>query len=362
MKIQPTETDFPASRDSAKPVLKSRLKRLLDRPFTNVLRSSSSDKPLIEAQQHGRERERDGGAVSEFEPSSVVLAKMVQSYMEESNERQAKNGRNRCNCFNGNNDDSSDDEFDLFGYSVESFNDAYDHFKSLIPCASVVEMNLLADAAKILEKNKSVKRKDDLRKLVVDGLSSLGYDSSICKSKWDKTRSIPAGEYEYIDVIVNRERLLIDVDFRSEFEIARQTNAYKALLQSLPFVFVGKSDRISQIVSMVSEAARQSLKKIGMHFPPWRKADYMRAKWLSSYTRSSGDNAPEPMVSPAVVAETEMDNRSQIELSFEEKFLASVNSSSSPIKSVAGDDDVAEAVEREAKVVTGLASLFKENP
>lgn len=129
MKIQPTETDFPASRDSAKPVLKSRLKRLLDRPFTNVLRSSSSDKPLIEAQQHGRERERDGGAVSEFEPSSVVLAKMVQSYMEESNERQAKNGRNRCNCFNGNNDDSSDDEFDLFGYSVESFNDAYDHFK-----------------------------------------------------------------------------------------------------------------------------------------------------------------------------------------------------------------------------------------
>lgn len=164
-------------------------------------------------------------------------------------------------------------------------------------------------------------------------------------------------------MIVNSERLLIDVDFRSEFEIARQTNAYKALLQSLPFVFVGKSDRISQIVSMVSEAARQSLKKKGMHFPPWRRADYMRAKWLSSFTRSSGDSAPEPMVSPSTVAaETEMD-RSEIELSFEEKFLASVkNSSSSPRKSDAGDDDVAEAMEREAKVVTGLASLFKENP
>lgn len=136
MKIQPTETDFPASRDSAKPVLKSRLKRLLDRPFTNVLRSSSSDKPLIEAQQHGRERD---GAVSEFEPSSVVLAKMVQSYMEGSNERQAsRNGRNRCNCFNGNNnDDSSDDEFDLFGCSVESFNDAYDHFKVTCKISSI---------------------------------------------------------------------------------------------------------------------------------------------------------------------------------------------------------------------------------
>uniref|UniRef100_A0A1J3CXB2 DUF506 domain-containing protein n=1 Tax=Noccaea caerulescens TaxID=107243 RepID=A0A1J3CXB2_NOCCA len=366
MKIQPIETDFPAIRDSArvesgKPVLKSRLKRLLDRPFTNVLRSSNnSDKPLIPASGEAL-CGRDG--VSEFEPSSVVLAKMVQNYMEENNEKQTKNGRNRCNCFNGNNDDSSDDEFDLFGCSVDSFNDAYDHFKSLIPCASVAEKNLLAEVAKIVEKNKSIKRKDDLRKIVIDGLSSLGYDSSICKSKWDKTRSYPAGEYEYIDVIVNGERILIDVDFRSEFEIARQTNSYMALLQSLPFVFVGKSDRVRQIVTMVSEAVKQSLKKKGMHFPPWRKADYMRAKWLSSYTRISGNNANEPAVDSAAVAQAELDC-AEIELSFEEKFL----SSSSPLLSVAGngrdadDDDVEKPVERETKVVTGLASLFKDNP
>ncbi|CAH8316609.1 unnamed protein product [Eruca vesicaria subsp. sativa] len=345
MKIQPTETDFPASRDSAKPLLKSRLKRLLDRPFTNVLRSSNSV-----------------AVVSEFEPSSVVLAKMVQNYMEESsNEKQGRNGRNRCNCFNGNNNDDSSDD-DEFDCSVESLNDAYENFKSLIPCASITERNLLDAAAKILEKNKSVKRKDELRKIVVDGLSSIGYDSSICKSKWEKnkTRSIPAGEYEYIDVIINGERLLIDVDFRSEFEIARQTNAYKALLQSLPFVFVGKPDRISQIVTMVSEAAKQSLKKKGMHFPPWRKGEYMRAKWMSSYTR----NSPEAVVSSSstVVDEAAEMDRKEIELSFEEKFLASVNSSSSTVESVAGGGDVAEAVEREAKVVTGLASLFKENP
>ncbi|XP_024005903.1 uncharacterized protein LOC112082436 [Eutrema salsugineum] len=357
MKIQPINNDFPASRDSAraesgKPVLKSRLKRLLDRPFTNVLRSSNSDKSLNAAAS-------EDGVGTEFEPSSVALSKMVQNYMEETNEKQGRNGRNRCNCFNGNtNDDSSDDEFDLFGFSVDSLNDAYDHFKSLIPCASVTERNLLADVAKIVEKNKSIKRKVDLRKIVVDGLSSLGYDSSICKSKWDKTRSIPSGEYEYIDVIVNGERFLIDVDFRSEFEIARQTNAYKSLLQSLPFIFVGKSDRICQIVSMVSEATKQSLKKKGMHFPPWRKADYMRAKWLSSYTRNS---AQEPQVSSAAVAEPELD-RSEIVLSFEEKFLSSVNSSSSPPPLVAGNDDVAKPLEREAKVVTGLASLFKENP
>jgi uncharacterized protein (TIGR01615 family) len=41
------------------------------------------------------------------------------------------------------------------------------------------------------------------------------------------------GEYEYIDVIMEGDRFLIDIDFRSEFEIARSTKAYKAILQSL---------------------------------------------------------------------------------------------------------------------------------
>ncbi|CAD5327915.1 unnamed protein product [Arabidopsis thaliana] len=293
MKIQPINNDLPANRleSSTKPVLKSRLKRLLDRPFTRI---SNSEKLLISG---------DGVvAGTEFEPS---LAKM-----------------------------------------------------SLIQCGSFVEKSLLVEATKIIEKNKSVKRKDELRKIVVDELSSLGYDSSICKSKWDKTRSIPAGEYEYIDVIVNGERLIIDIDFRSEFEIARQTSGYKELLQSLPLIFVGKSDRIRQIVSIVSEASKQSLKKKGMHFPPWRKADYMRAKWLSSYTRNSGEK---PTVTSAakVVAEPELDS-SETELIFEEKVL--LPPLKSPITSVGrDDDDVAEPVKKEAKVVTGLALLFKEN-
>jgi len=37
----------------------------------------------------------------------------------------------------------------------------------------------------------------------------------------------------------------------------------------------------------VSEAAKQSLKKKGMHVPPWRRAEYVKAKWLSPYTRTA---------------------------------------------------------------------------
>ncbi|KAL8486490.1 hypothetical protein ACS0TY_023246 [Phlomoides rotata] len=289
MRIQPIDV---IRHDVAKPppVFKSRLKRLFDRPLNSVLRNSSAEKQAT----GGEKDDVTAPAATEFEPSSVCLDKMVQNFMEDNNEKQSstaavKCGRNRCNCFNGNINDSSDDEFDFFSDSLaanSSFNDPSDSLKSLIPCASVAERNLLADISKIVEKNNKIcKRKDDLRKFVTDDLIGLGYNASVCKSKWDKSSSIPAGEYEYIDVIIEGERMIIDVDFRSEFEIARSTSSYKAILQCLPSIFVGKSDRLLQILLIASEAARQSLKKKGMHIAPWRKAEYINSKWLGPHTR-----------------------------------------------------------------------------
>lgn len=77
-------------------------------------------------------------AVPEFEPSSVLLDKMVQSFIEDTQEKQsaaaaasAKYGRNRCNCFNANGNNSSDDEFDSFFDSTpnSSFNDPSETLK-----------------------------------------------------------------------------------------------------------------------------------------------------------------------------------------------------------------------------------------
>lgn len=99
-----------------------------------------------------------------------------------------------------------------------------------------------------------------------------------------------------MDVEAAGDRVIIDIDFRSEFEIARSTKAYKSILQVLPNIFVGKADRLQRIVSIVCEAARQSLKKKGMPFPPWRKSEYVKAKWLSPYTRNTP--MPTPVPSP----------------------------------------------------------------
>jgi hypothetical protein len=183
-----------------------------------------------------------------------------------------------------------------------------------------------------------------------------------------------------VDVIIEEERLIIDIDFKSEFEIARSTGAYKAILQSLPYIFVGKSDRLGQIVSVVSEAAKQSLKKKGMHFPPWRKAEYMRAKWLSPYTRlnenvlNNNSNKTEEQNEKSL--EISDDCCGEFELIFGEDTptLDSESLISSPNKISDEDEKKVETVawlppavkpkgvERGARMVTGLASLLKEKP
>lgn len=85
-------------------------------------------------------------------------------------------------------------------------------------------------------------------------------------------------------MIIEGERLIVDIDFRSEFAIARPTKAYKLILQTLPGIFIGKSDRLEKIIGIVSDAAKQSLKKKGMPVPPWRKPGYIKSKWLSPST------------------------------------------------------------------------------
>ncbi|KAE9621925.1 hypothetical protein Lal_00032895 [Lupinus albus] len=280
MKIQPIdskEEEEMSVVEVVKPVAKSRIKRLFDRQFSVLKYSAAADKITAAAAGDGFDKGSD-----DVEPSSVCLRKMVQNFMEGGNYDKYSVS---SNCFNANCDFGSDTESETYSSSAEPS----EILKGLVVCASVCERNLLADTAKIVEKNKMVcKRKDQVcRNIVTQGLIAFGYDASVCKSRWEKSPYYPAGEYEYIDVMIEKERVLIDIDFRSEFEIARSTKAYKAILQGLPYIFVGKCDRLQSIIAVASEAAKQSLKKKGMPVPPWRKLGYVKAKWLSTYIRTT---------------------------------------------------------------------------
>ncbi|KAL7245992.1 hypothetical protein ACSBR2_001176 [Camellia fascicularis] len=132
---------------------------------------------------------------------------------------------------------------------------------------------------------------NNLKKWIVLRLIRDGFEASLCKTSWPATLGGSSvfefkGDYEYIDVMKkdsNGEavRLIVDMDFRSQFELARPTSTYSELTTSLPSIFVGSEEKLMDIICLVCSAAKQSLRERGLHIPPWRKATYMQSKWLS---------------------------------------------------------------------------------
>ena len=83
------------------------------------------------------------------------------------------------------------------------------------------------------------------------------------------------------------DRVLVDIDFRAQFEIARPTAEYAALAEALPELVVGSADKMRDIIWIMCDAAKRSLKARGLHLPPWRKKRYLEAKWFSPHNRTT---------------------------------------------------------------------------
>ncbi|XP_047961996.1 uncharacterized protein LOC125208426 isoform X2 [Salvia hispanica] len=118
-------------------------------------------------------------------------------------------------------------------------------------------------------------------------------NSGLCTSRWQGSGKVPGGDHEYIDVIRYNDtggatdHVIIDINFRSQFEIARAVDSYDRILNSLPVIYVGSFARLKQFLQVMVEAARFSLKQNSMPLPPWRSLAYLQAKWQSPHQRRS---------------------------------------------------------------------------
>ncbi|XP_057426428.1 uncharacterized protein LOC130719840 [Lotus japonicus] len=75
------------------------------------------------------------------------------------------------------------------------------------------------------------------KRLFMSRLRERGFDAGLCKSKWEKNRKFPGSEYEYIDVNFAGSRYIVEISLVAQFEIARPTNQYSALLDVFPHFF-----------------------------------------------------------------------------------------------------------------------------
>jgi len=119
-------------------------------------------------------------------------------------------------------------------------------------------------------------------------LRNAGFNSAVCKTKWRSSPEIPSGEHTFLDVVDDASskkggvRVIIELNFRAEFEISRASEEYKQLIKKLPEVFVGKVERLHNLIKILCPAAKKCMKENKMHMGPWRKHRYMQAKWLSA--------------------------------------------------------------------------------
>ncbi|XP_071701570.1 uncharacterized protein [Rutidosis leptorrhynchoides] len=146
------------------------------------------------------------------------------------------------------------------------------------------------------------------QKEISNRLRKAGYNAGICKAKWANLKQIPAGEHTYIEVVDTSNskkgvvRVIIEVNFRAEFEMVKASQEYNSLISRLPEIYVGKTERLESLIKILCLASKKCMKDQKMHIAPWRKLKYMQAKWHG--VRESG-----PVLSPDMLSVVERSNR-----------------------------------------------------
>ncbi|CAL0306654.1 unnamed protein product [Lupinus luteus] len=154
-------------------------------------------------------------------------------------------------------------------------------------CDKAEDTKVVKYVLKYMRDSEGNEKPTSMSRRLVMKMKMDGLNASLCQTSWVTSSGCPAGGYEYIQVITEDEkyanpmRLIVDIDFRSQFELARPTQHYKELTDSLPVIFVGTENKLCKIISLLCSAAKQSLREKGLHVPPWRTTTYMQSKWLS---------------------------------------------------------------------------------
>ncbi|KAL9245669.1 hypothetical protein vseg_019294 [Gypsophila vaccaria] len=149
---------------------------------------------------------------------------------------------------------------------------------------------------KYMNNKRSMEKTTSLKQWIVKCLMLDGFNASLRHITWLSCPSCPPGSYEYIEIIIQEDpkgekvrEMIVDIDFKSQFEVARPSESYKKLLNKIPSIFVGNKPQLSTLITLLCSACEDSLKDQGLHVPPWRRPTYMKSKWNLSNNHNNID-------------------------------------------------------------------------
>eukprot|EP01026_Neomeris_dumetosa_P061663 TRINITY_DN58218_c1_g1_i1.p1 TRINITY_DN58218_c1_g1~~TRINITY_DN58218_c1_g1_i1.p1 ORF type:complete len:366 (-),score=29.50 TRINITY_DN58218_c1_g1_i1:255-1352(-) len=76
--------------------------------------------------------------------------------------------------------------------------------------------------------------------------------------------------------------IIVDTEFQNQFQIAKPSQEYKRVFDTIPPVFIGTQQDLSEIVKIVVRAMQASFRENGLNTPPWRSFLSLQSKWSVS--------------------------------------------------------------------------------
>eukprot|EP00899_Mesostigma_viride_P016798 jgi/Mesvir1/25119/Mv21580-RA.1 len=141
---------------------------------------------------------------------------------------------------------------------------------------------LRADAEHILKSLGASWGKTDIpQKLAYELWKTGGYNVRVCSTAGS---CVCLGNHQntFLEVKCDADsgqRFLVDPGLRDNFEVAKPTPEYAALLERLPPVFVGDASMLKSLVGFMVDRMRESIESHGMAVPPWRTRPALLARW-----------------------------------------------------------------------------------
>ena len=87
--------------------------------------------------------------------------------------------------------------------------------------------------------------------------------------------------------------MVVDPDFRGQFEMAKPTRGYEAVMAAVPRAFVGTEARLQQLVKLICREMHRTFLEQGASIPPWRSKESLLSKWrLPAAVRQAGVLTP----------------------------------------------------------------------
>ncbi|KAF2303327.1 hypothetical protein GH714_016757 [Hevea brasiliensis] len=213
----------------------------------------------------------DGYELQFHDQLAANFSDMIFGFLEDSHEESLQGGTSSEECRENEALDAEDEERSENG-SVEEDKNFWEKQHQLLQ-ASLCRTSSLESG---------------IRNVTKEAIKEIQMAGTICGCG----RSM-VGEHTFLDVIDNSNskkgevRVIIELNFQAEFEMAKANEEYNRLVRRLPELFVGKSERLNTVIKILCSAAKKCMKEKKMHLGPWRKQRYMQAKWLGNCERTT---------------------------------------------------------------------------